>query len=235
MEPNKDALQLKIEEARKQLSPETRQAIDSVDWMATILKIKENKGYNLEQLSDLETETELLLCGLTDPKNYPTELGSRMQITKEQVNDIVNEMNESVFKKIREKLMEITAEKEEKDLNNNKERETLNKAGIEITTPNPLLTKEGAKGEVGEKRSEMISDIENPELIQKTNISPDKGRQEGFNPLPSQKLSGSFTMPTKQTEYSIDNMSKPNNPTPPSAPTPQTAPYKVDPYRELPE
>ena len=90
-----------ITEAKAKLTKETNQAIDSVDLPSVILGIKEKRNYTLEQLDDLEIETELLLCGLTNPTDYPKELESRMGIPRTEVDSLINDLNELVFKKIR--------------------------------------------------------------------------------------------------------------------------------------
>ena len=107
-----DLLQAKIDKAKLQLPEETRDAIANVDWKAAILGMRAKKGYTFEQLDDLEIETELLLCGLLDPKNYPKELEQRMKISKEAASQLVNEMNDLVFKKIREELIKKTEKKD---------------------------------------------------------------------------------------------------------------------------
>lgn len=104
MENITNALQKKIIEARSYLTKEAREAIDSVDWKSVILKM--NDRYNEDQLDTLETETELLLCGLTIPDNYPKELENRMTIPKGQVDLLINELDESIFKKIQENLIQ---------------------------------------------------------------------------------------------------------------------------------
>ena len=40
-----DALQIKIENAKAKMSPESLAAIDSVDWRAKILELREKKGF----------------------------------------------------------------------------------------------------------------------------------------------------------------------------------------------
>ena len=103
-----DLLQIKIDKARGELPPETRAAIDAVDWKATILQMREKKGYTFEQLGDLELETELLLAGLVSAEDYPKELEKRMKIPKTQVDALVSDMNELVLKKIREEFIKRT-------------------------------------------------------------------------------------------------------------------------------
>src|SRR3989344_5535773 len=148
-----DLLQIKIEEARRKLSEETRRAIDAVSWKATLIGLRESKGYSFEQLGDLEIETELLLCGLLAPEDYPKELEKRMNLPKAKVDELVNDMNQLVFSRMREELVKITERKrifesqplpeskvEEKAptgiLGINKEEiRVLDKAGIKIIPP----------------------------------------------------------------------------------------------------
>ncbi len=81
-----DLLQIKIDEAKSKLPKETLEAISAIDWQAVIIGLREKKGYSFEQLGDLEIETELLLCGLLSPTDYPKELERRMHISKAQVD-----------------------------------------------------------------------------------------------------------------------------------------------------
>ena len=235
-----DLLQIKIEKAREGLSRETRQAIDAVPWKVVILEMRTSKGYNFEQLGDLETETELLLCGLLSGEDYPKELEKRMRIPRAQVDVLVNEMNELVFKKIREELVKITERNKVNPFNlplseetksppltreglrenfEKKENEILKKAGIEINKTLELMPPEKKI----EQREDMLKKVENPNLIT-------------AHPILTQKLSGSFQTPTVKTEYSLNNISK----TPPS-PSPDREWLRrgeipsVDPYRETPQ
>src|SRR3989338_4771438 len=106
-----DLLEIKIEKAKRELPLETVNAINAVDWKAVILGLREKKGYTFEQLGDLELETELALCGLTAPENYPRELENRMGISRGVADELTNEMNNLVFKKIREELIKNTERK----------------------------------------------------------------------------------------------------------------------------
>jgi hypothetical protein len=212
-----DSLQIKIDKARMALPAETRQAIDAVDWKNAVLGMRKSKGYTFEQLGDLETETELLLCGLLNPEDYPKELESRLGITKVKVNELVEEMNQLVFIKIREELIKITEQKQnsvssEKSLNfstepaknsssnkiNQNEKSVLDSAGIKIIDPD----------------------------LNKLEISAPKKPELKSNPILDQKLSNSFQIPTVKTEHTIENISKP---------APSSYPPKADPYRLPPE
>ncbi len=104
-----DLLQIKIEKARAALPEETRAAIDAVNWRQALLDIRADRGFNLDQLESLELETELMLVGLINPEDYQKEIQSRMGITAGETTEIVNMMNEKVFKKIREEFAKILA------------------------------------------------------------------------------------------------------------------------------
>lgn len=139
MEDIVDLLQIKIEKAKSGLSEDTLNAINAVDWRAAILGLRGKGGYSFEQLGDLELETELVLCGLLNPADYPKELESRMKLPKAKVNELVQEMNNLVFSKIKEELIKSTERKKIFAKSEKTDKAILNSAGIEIITK-PDLT-----------------------------------------------------------------------------------------------
>ncbi len=197
MDDTKDLLQAKIEKAKEGLPPETLRAIETVDWKATILGMHEKKGYSFEQLGDLETETELVLCGLLSPADYPKELERRMNIPRTQAESLTSEMNELVFKKIREELIKNTSQEN-----------TIRPAPAPTAMPPKPKT-----------LSEDITNIkreslENSAVLKQAGIEimPSElasGKTEkGPDPLHISKLSAPFKMPQVKTEYTVSNMSK---------------------------
>ncbi len=149
--------QIKIDEARRNLSEETRQAIDAIPWKLVILALRAERGYSFSQLDDLEIETELLLCGLLDPEDYPKELAKRMNISRAQADALVSEMNEKVFKRIREELIKIIEKKKipvKQEPEENQGRPSEPSRTVLDNTDNGLETRE-----------EMLAKIEKPETI----------------------------------------------------------------------
>ncbi|MCX6757481.1 MAG: hypothetical protein NTZ44_01185 [Candidatus Nomurabacteria bacterium] len=228
-----DLLQIKIEKAKALLPEETRQSIDNVDWRQAILDIKTKKGFNLDQLENLEIETELLLCGLLDPKEYPKQLQSKLGITDNEAQELVNDMNEHAFKKIRDEFMKITDKQNTELLKHRAEiakEIPVEKIPIKIVTPDQTQTKEDTSilktagieitpasfkkevaSDISEKRDDMIKDLEQPELINKQEVKTKIGIETINKILPTisnSKLSGSFQIPTAKTEYSLGNMTK---------------------------
>src|SRR3989344_5379481 len=229
MPDEKDELKIKRDEARTQLPAETRQAIDAVDWRKAIMDVRNKEGYDFIQLGELETETELLLSGLSSPEDYPKEIEKRMGISHEAAQKLLIDMNEKVFKRIREELIKITEKKpaiptiplpSQPAINITAEKGDLKNAGIEI------LNGSGATNSNHlESREEILKRLEKPELM-----AP--------HPILAEKLSGPMQIPSSKTIHSLDNLTKPsdtNNVAPvPQKPAPPKR-YGVDPYRELPE
>lgn len=226
MDNSTDLLQIKINTAKAQLPKETQDAINAVDWKTVVLEMRKTKGYSFEQLGDLETETELLLCGLVNPENYSKELETRMHLTKDEVNELVQNMNDRVFAKIKENLVKGLEEKKESNsttiipINTEEEKantQILNSAGIEILPDLPAVPSE--------------------QLMQAGKIE-----LPAPHPILAQKLSGFVKNEVVETEHSLENLSKmkSQNDTPIPAPqtpkvTPTSYPPKTDPYREIPE
>ena len=207
MDNEVDILKIKIDRARAQLTEDTRQAIDAVPWKITILEMWVKKGYTFEQLGDLETETELLLCGLISPEDYPKELEKRMRITRAQANELVREMNELVFKKIKEEFIKITEQKK---------------------ALSPSQIKESNQGTNLDKEEHKVLKLSGIEVL----TDPVLDERELPAPEVHPELARKFTEPTKtetkKTEHTLENLTPTSAPLPPSA---KEKP-KVDPYRE---
>lgn len=266
-----DMLQIKIERAKESLPKETLKAIDSVDWRAYILGMREKKGYSFEQLEDLELETELLLCGLLNPVNYPKELEERLKLPRPQVDLLVNEMNEFVFKKIKDELIKNSERREifvkrtedmipahsASDIASVDKPAQIVKQGIEsptlsnntnievmpeeLTTPNiktnevinksetKVLEKAGI--EINPASSAPSTTMVGRPVDKVLSTAPLGGiiEEKKAGSISSQKLSGSFQIPTIKTEYSLNNLSKQGEATTPT--DGKTKISKVDPYR----
>jgi hypothetical protein len=137
-----------------------------------------------------------------------------MKITKAQVNDLVNEMNNLVFTKIKEELIKNTEKK----------------------IPHPLLSEEGAglPTQAGGGNSifkdhgiEILP--EKLELSTPAKTTPEEGN---VHPILAQKLSTSVQTETVKTEHTLDNLTKT---TLSSSEETKTKIPPIDPYREIPE
>ncbi len=205
MNDTKDLLQIKIEKAKAGLPEDTQNAINAVDWKSVVLGMREKKGYSFEQLEDLEIETELVLCGLIIPENYSKEIEKRLKLQKSEVNDLVKEMNDRVFVKIKENLIKIIENK---------------KVSVEKQGPEEIPeTKEEA-----ENNAKILSSA-GIEIIPTSPINePKKTELPTPPPILAQKLSGYVKNEVVETEHSLKNLT-----------SAASYPPKADPYRLSPD
>ncbi|MFN4181576.1 MAG: hypothetical protein ACK4FA_02690 [Candidatus Paceibacteria bacterium] len=206
MDENIDLLKIKIEKARESLPNETREAIDAVPWRDVIYEMRERKGYNLSQLEDLELETELVLCGLVSPQEYPQELSVRMQLPEPQVQALVEEMNERVFKRIRDELVQRINRNQSLGITNNPS---------DTPKESPSVT------ELNIDRVEDISTIKE-QILKEAEIK--KGM---INSILEKKLANTHTIKPAKTEYSLGNISR--APDPGSSKANWNDPYRINP------
>lgn len=232
-----DLLQVKIENARNKLPLETRQAIDAVDWRGAILSLREKKGYNFEQLGDLELETELVLCGLLNPANYPKEIESRMGISKMQADVLVEEMNTLVFGKIKEELIKNTERNKNIGVRKTDPKPPAFTPLASVkSNPSPLSTNTTPPNTEVIKEKSLADNILGSAGIE---IMPNELGSGKKDVLPINKLTNPFKIPAVKTEYTLNNISKssvaPDNPKKAEKqeekPVQVSAVPKTDPYR----
>lgn len=217
MDDTIDLLKIKIEKAKARLSDDTLNAIAAVPWQTIILGMRETKGYSFEQIGDLETETELLLCGLISSKEYPKELENRMRLSKAQVDVLVQEMNNLVFSKIKEELIKNTEQE--------KMFEGMPRSVFQTkASPNPKSTPVKTSSDKGifTKPDPTILELE----------VGNKEEKSVVHPILAQKMTSSFQIPSVKTEHSLENITKTNVSIPPDTKTKNGG---IDPYREIPE
>jgi len=214
MNEENDLLQQKINEARKNLSKETIDAIDAIGWKLGIIGL--NKKYSVEQLDSLELETELLLCGLIDTEEYIKKIEEGMKISKTEVDIVVNQMDQLVFKKIQKRLIENIEE------NENKLKEFNEKLGKSDLLSIALSSASKKKQELIEeknKKETLIKEDKEHETIfksagielmaegtnKKERIAPNQFQEVKKQEVVSEKVQ---TVETKQNEAPSPKVSK---------------------------
>lgn len=222
-----------IKTQMEKLPPEIRSLFTDSELGNKIINIgKKNGIINIEQLGIFQTETNLVMLGLVHPDEYPNELKTQLNIDTEKVNNIVNDVNKQILSGIREKLKEIyekTDETMEDENEENLELESREELLKHIENPQPVTKikipvlseqKELPAGNTEEIKIESSKNLSNlsPE---KENLIPNK--KDTYSIL-TQKLSGSFKIPTVETNHSIPNVTKDSERNKPELP-------RVDPYR----
>src|SRR3990167_1185834 len=70
-------------------------------------KIGRENQLNIEQIGDLANETGMVMLGVTHPNDFIGNLTERLEVDKEKARAIAGEINEQIFKKVRESLRKI--------------------------------------------------------------------------------------------------------------------------------
>lgn len=238
MDPQKQEIIERLQELYKSIPESLQKAIMSSDYQRKLIDIARENKLNIEQLGTLELVTTFVMLGATSPNNYMSELQEKLGIgDKTVLEKIVDQVNTQIFAAIREELQEINeldndatdepeavkfteAEMAEGGFTQ-QESETLKKSGIEIEPPksvsqaSPAQTASAPTSPL-QSRANILNGIENP--------------TSGKPSFVKEQLSGTFSLPKKETTYTpVAPSAIPNPPTP--KPASNEAPVK-DPYRE---
>lgn len=124
------------------LPAEIKQAIYSIDYPQKLQEIVRNNKLMIDQAGKLETETTLVMAGIEPMNKYVNNLISNVGLSSIQASVIAHDVNESIFKNIRETLKKINDQiiEEDKTLT---EAETPTKENIITGIENPENIKSG--------------------------------------------------------------------------------------------
>ncbi len=101
-----------IKEQWKYLPDEVKNFFTDPKWVDKISDIGKKNGLTDEQILILQTETILVMLGLSDIDLYSGELKTRLQIDEEKVKNIISEIDVKIFGNLKIKLKEIFKETE---------------------------------------------------------------------------------------------------------------------------
>jgi hypothetical protein len=94
----------KLDERFNELPKEVQLAINESNYQVALYAIANKYKLNIEQMGILEELTTKVMLGIINPDNYENELSSNIKIPKEDISNIINNVNEEVLKTIRELL-----------------------------------------------------------------------------------------------------------------------------------
>lgn len=102
----------------RNLPEDLKESIASVNDFEIILGIKKKYGLHFDQTGELSDEILLVTIGITPPQEFIRNLQKRLNVPMETAQAIGVEVNEKIFKPVRESLkkihqMEEDAEQEE--------------------------------------------------------------------------------------------------------------------------
>lgn len=143
------------------LPSELQQAITSSEFQTKLFEIAKKYKLTYDRLGKLEMETTMVLLGMTPPDEYRGEIERQIEIKGNDLDAVVHDVNEQVFKPIRESLMKLYKKEEveegEKLNTGNKEDGTGKMANDKYLEPTGEKTPETPAAVVDTKKPEVIA------------------------------------------------------------------------------
>ena len=149
----------KLDERFASLPQEVQIAINESDYQTTLYSIASKYKLSIEDMGMLEEITTKVMLNIVHPDQYENELISKLKISKEDISNLVKDVNEQILKTIREILKKKwdeggTIKNEELGINN----------GVDNEVPKPPYAKITKNEELG-TRNELPKTIEKPNPI----------------------------------------------------------------------
>jgi len=199
-------MQYSLEQLNKKfdLLPEDIQsAISSSDVDQKIQNIGRQHNLHIDKMGELSDETGLVMLGFTHPSNFIKNIKGRVGVDENMAREITKEINEQIFKPIKNSLMKV--HETENTITDDKQSET---------------------DEQIPSKEEVLEEIERQptNYNQTTQIaaSSDQGIKSISKDIIESKLSKPFKIPKEETEHKAGE-----------TPSTTSGGYKdIDPYRE---
>lgn len=173
-----------------------KKAIGSFDWARVVFDIGRKYNMHVNSIGDLQTEVMLVVLGLVTPAEFEKELTGRIETDSEKAGKIADEVNTSVFIRIRDFMKNYYEHPEGEDEGiESSERTVLKDAGIsldgdadveekeEVETPAEeeisftSLDSSEAQDAVAAKEEDKKIDIPKAGAVFKTNVTTVGGKE----------------------------------------------------------
>lgn len=194
------------------LPEDLKDVIFGMEMNEIVEKIGRENQLNIEQIGDLANETGMVMLGVTHPNEFIANLAERLEADKEKARAIAQEINEQIFKPVRDSLRKIHNMREEGE---EQEQEKISPFGN--------FQRETFKDETS--REDILKEIEKDHS--KENNVPEI-MQGNANPFEEKMKEGVLLAPMEEKHYIEEK------PKTAALPEPEKAKkYKgLDPYKE---
>ncbi|OGZ27271.1 MAG: hypothetical protein A3F95_00055 [Candidatus Nealsonbacteria bacterium RIFCSPLOWO2_12_FULL_39_31] len=164
------------------LPEDLKDSIFGLEMNEIVEKIGRENQLNIEQIGDLANETGMVMLGVTHPNEFIGNLADRLEVDKEKARAIAGEINEQVFKKVRDSLRKIHNMRE----------------GGEEEQKTEIEHHQGPSLMVGQNREDILKEIEKDHSQE--NLIPDimKGNA---NPFEEKMKEGVLIAPVEEKHY----------------------------------
>ena len=205
------------------LPEDLKDAIFGLEMNEIVERIGRENQLNIEQIGNLANETGMVMLGVTHPNEFIANLAERLGVDKEKARIIAQEINEQIFKKVRDSLRKIHNMREEGE-----EQEKISQDKV-----SPLGNSQGETLKDKTSREDILKEIEKDHS--KENSVPEIMRGNA-NPFEEKMKEGVLLAPVEEKHY-IEEKAKPAALPEPARPAGETGKAKAkyqgfDPYKE---
>ncbi|HBB56708.1 TPA: hypothetical protein DEW47_03440 [Patescibacteria group bacterium] len=104
-----------IENIYSNLPEDLRSAIFSIETDEEIVKIGKKYNLNIDKIGNLGNETGMVMLGVTMSSEFVSNLVKLLEIDKTKAGEIASDVNERIFKKVRDSLRRVHNLRDDKD------------------------------------------------------------------------------------------------------------------------
>ncbi len=91
----------------EKLPPAVREVMFAEASADKIEELGKKYGFLIDKIGKLADEVGYFMLGMTHPRDFPRQLMRELDISESKANEIVNELNDSIFKPIRKQLADL--------------------------------------------------------------------------------------------------------------------------------
>ena len=164
------------------LPEDLKDSIFSVDTTSVVNEIGRKYGLAIDKIGDLANETGMVMLGVTHPNEFIGNLADRLEVDKEKARAIAQEINEQIFKKVRESLRKIHNIRE----------------GAEEEQKTEIERHQGPSLMAGQSREDILKEIEKDHSQE--NLVPDIMKGD-TNPFEEKMKEGVLIAPVEEKHY----------------------------------
>jgi hypothetical protein len=138
----------------EELPDDVTEAMTSVETIDVLRAIKEKYKLHIDKAGDLSAAIAMVMLGAVPPQSFIANIQKALEVDKETAKTIATEINDKIFKQVRDSLMQIHQMDEEKKYQEEKKVEVI--LGTGIPAPAPVSENEETKKPVVDPYKEAV-------------------------------------------------------------------------------
>lgn len=206
-----------------ELPPNLREAYVSVNTDKILEEIGKKHGLRIDQIGELMNETGYVMLGATPPSDYVMKIEGTVGVSREKAKAIAVDVNEQVFKAIRDALKRVHKIGGYRDIPPKNMAAPPQKAEYAAPPTEPLEPKEYAPAAPVEEMPKNAAPLPAAELPHEEPPAPSAPIIQ--RNLSEERLTKTFSLPHDEKTYTVSEDGK-------ELKEEEDGKYTLDPYRE---